>query len=201
MRVAGVDSLDLYLAMCTSHDASRAGQILVTPVRIVCANTQRAAFANNSGSYTFRHSGDIKGKLAQVRDALGLVPVYLDQFQQAAEAMIDQQLEWEQLQQISLELWPLGDEDSEAAFLKQMARERDLKQLFETAPTQEAIRGTAWAGYQAITEWVDHVQPARSEHHRANKVLTDAGMTRVKEKAFTLLSTTTSRTGNAPASR
>ena len=36
MRVAGVDDLDLYLAMCTSHDASRLGRVLVTPVRVVC---------------------------------------------------------------------------------------------------------------------------------------------------------------------
>lgn len=38
LRVAGTDQLDLYLAMCTSHDASRVGRVLVTPVRIVCAS-------------------------------------------------------------------------------------------------------------------------------------------------------------------
>jgi Domain of unknown function (DUF932) len=36
MRVAGVDDLDLYLAMCTSHDASRLGRVLVSPTRMVC---------------------------------------------------------------------------------------------------------------------------------------------------------------------
>jgi hypothetical protein len=69
--------------------------------------------------------------------------------------MIDKQLEWDQLQRISEELWPLGDDDGEAAYLKRLARERDLKELFETAPTQDAVRGTAYAAFQAITEWLD----------------------------------------------
>lgn len=187
MRIAGVDDIDLYLAMCTTHDASRLGRVLVTPTRIVCANTQRAAFANNVGEYTFKHSGDILGKLAQVRDALKLVPVYLDQFQEEAEKMIEKQLEWDQLSAIADQLWPLDEDDKEAAYLKAMARNRDLQQLFEVAPTQEAIRGTAYAGYQAVVEWVDHVQPAKSEHHRAHKVLTDGTTTRIKREAFALL--------------
>ena len=187
MRVAGVDTMDLYLAMCTSHDASRLGRVLCTPVRIVCANTQAAAFANNVGEYTFRHSGDIEGKLTDVREALNLVPVYLDQFQEEAEKMIAKQLEWDQLQRISDELWPLDEDDKEAAFLRKLGRERDLKHLFEQAPTQENIRGTAWAGYQAITEWLDHKQPAKSDYHRANKVLADGTVTATKKRAFDLV--------------
>jgi phage/plasmid-like protein (TIGR03299 family) len=187
MRIAGVDEVDLYLAMCTSHDASRLGRVLISPTRVVCANTMRAAFADNVGSYTFRHSGDIFGKLQDVRDALGLVPVYLDQFQEAAEKMIDRQLEWDQLQAISEQLWPLGDDDGESAYLKRMARERDLKHLFEQAPTQENIRGTALGAYNSVVEWLDHFQPARGDNHRAHKVLTDGAVNTVKEKAFALL--------------
>jgi phage/plasmid-like protein (TIGR03299 family) len=156
MQIAGVDTLDLYLAMCTSHDGSRLGRVLVSPTRVVCANTMRAAFADNVGEYTFRHSGDIVGKLADVRSTLSLVPAYLDQFQEAVETMIDPQLEWDQLQAIAEQLWPLDEDDSEAVFLKRMARERDLKYLFEQAPTQENIRGSALAGLNAVVEWIDH---------------------------------------------
>ena len=187
MMVAGIDAMDLYLAMCTSHDGSRLARVLCTPVRIVCANTQAAAFDNNVGEYAFSHSGDIEGKLTEIRDALKLVPAYLDQFQAEAEKMIEKQLEWEQLQRISDELWPLDEEDKETAFLKKMARERDLKHLFEEADTLANIRGTAWAGYQAITEWLDHKQPAKSDYHRANKVLGDGTVTATKKRAFDLV--------------
>lgn len=187
MRVAGVDAMDLYLAMCTSHDGSRLARVLVTPVRIVCANTQAAAFADNVGEYTLRHSGDVEGKLTEVRDALKLVPVYLDQFQAEAEKLIEKELEWDQLQRIADQLWPLDDGDKETAFLRRMARERDLKYLFEEAPTLDNIRGTAWAGYQAVTEWLDHKQPAKSDYHRANKVLADGTVTATKKRAFDLV--------------
>jgi len=184
LTVAGVDPVELYLAVCTSHDASRLARVLLTPIRIVCANTQAAAFADNRGEYTFRHTGDITAKLADVRQALGLLPAYLDQFQQAAEQMVSTPLEWPQLHTLAHQLWPLAEDAGEPAYLKQLARDRDLKTLFEQAPTQQQIRGTAWAGYQAITEWLDHGQPARSEHHRANKILTDSTVTNLKRRAF-----------------
>ncbi|WP_238011545.1 DUF932 domain-containing protein [Dactylosporangium sp. AC04546] len=187
LRIADVDVMDLYLAMCTSHDGSRLGRLLCTPVRIVCANTQAAAFANNVGEYTFQHSGDVRSKLAEARDALKLVPAYLEQFREHAQQMLERQLDWEQLQDIAEQLWPLADEDPETAFLKKMARERELRYLFEQAPTQEGIRGTAWAGLQSIVEWVDHLQPARSDYHRAQKVLTDAKVTTLKQDAFDLV--------------
>jgi phage/plasmid-like protein (TIGR03299 family) len=188
LRIGDRDEVDLYLAMCTSHDTSRLGKVLVTPVRIVCANTQRAAFANNTGEYTFRHTGDIAAKLADVRTALGLVPAYLDQFQTAAEHMIDTELDADRLLAVAEEVWPLGEDDPETAYLRKMARDRDLQRLFDTATTQAPIRGTAWAGYQAITEWLDHHQPARSPAHRAHKVLTDGAADSAKTRAFTLLS-------------
>lgn len=186
MRIADVDEVDLYLAMCTSHDASRLGRVLVSPTRVVCRNTLSAAVADNVGSYTFRHSGDIHGKLQDVRQALNLIPVYLDQFQAEAEKMIDRQVEWDQLQAVSEQLWPLGDDDGEATYLKRMARERDLKHLFEEASTQENIRGSAFGAYNSVVEWLDHFQPARGEGHRAHKVLTDGAVTTIKQKAFAL---------------
>nr|WP_278045686.1 DUF932 domain-containing protein [Micromonospora kangleipakensis] len=97
-------------------------------------------------------------------------------------------MDWEQLQYIAGQLWPLTDDDGESAYLKKMARERSLRHLFDEADTQAAIRGTAWAGYQAITEWLDHEQPARSAHHRAHKVLSDGAAAAIKRRAFTLLS-------------
>jgi hypothetical protein len=48
--------------------------------------------------------------------------------------------------------------------------------------TQDNIRGTAWAGYQSITEWLDHKQPAKSDYHRANKVLADGTVTATKAR-------------------
>jgi phage/plasmid-like protein (TIGR03299 family) len=45
MRVAGLDEVDLYLVVLNSHDGSSAFRVMITPIRVVCANTQRMAIA------------------------------------------------------------------------------------------------------------------------------------------------------------
>ncbi|GAA1596667.1 DUF932 domain-containing protein [Actinoplanes couchii] len=187
LTVGGIDTLDLYLAMCTSHDGSGAARLLLTPIRIVCANTQAAAFTDNVGTYKMRHTGDVTAKFADIRAALKLVPRYLEEFQAEAERMIETQLAWDQLQTVTEQLWPLAADATETDYVRKLSRDAELRHLFDTADTQANIRGTAWAGYQSVVEWLDHVQPATSAHHRAHKNLTDGTATTVKQRAFALL--------------
>src|SRR6185295_68113 len=69
----GSDDIELYLAAMSSHDGTAAWRVIVTPVRIVCANTQRLALRNARASYAIRHTRTAKGKIAQARQALGIV--------------------------------------------------------------------------------------------------------------------------------
>ena len=73
MQVAGVDDLDLYLVATTSHDGTASLRVDATPVRVVCANTQRAAFAHTKGTYVFRHTPNVNSQIAQAREAIGLM--------------------------------------------------------------------------------------------------------------------------------
>ena len=73
MEIAGVDRMDLYLAATTSHDGTASLRLDATPVRIVCANTQRMAYARSQGSYTFRHTSNVHAQISEAREALGLV--------------------------------------------------------------------------------------------------------------------------------
>ncbi|GGL20253.1 DUF932 domain-containing protein [Mangrovihabitans endophyticus] len=88
MTIAGADRLDLYLIGTTSHDGTAALRVDASPIRVVCANTQRAAFAHAVGHYTFRHTSNVGSQISQAREALGLMWKYLDTFQQAAERML-----------------------------------------------------------------------------------------------------------------
>lgn len=59
--------------------------------------------------------------------------------------------------------------------------------------TNENIRGTRWAGYQAITEYLDHAAPVAgktSTDKAINRVLRsiDGNAVALKERAFALLS-------------
>ena len=90
LTVGGTDRVDLNIAALNSHDGSSAFRILVTPVRVVCANTQSAALRNHESSFSIRHTRNAKAAVQAARDALGLTFTYVDAFQAEAERLIQQ---------------------------------------------------------------------------------------------------------------
>ncbi len=187
MRVAGVDDLELYLAATTSHDGTSALRVDATPVRIVCANTQRAAFDRTKGFYVFRHTSNVHSQIAQAREAMGLMWKYLDAFQAEADRMINETLTMGAFEKIVAELWPLADDASEPTKKNSRKRSATLRYLIRDADTQAAIKGTRWAGYQAITEYIDHYAPAKDAALRATRAVTGP-VAELKTRAFELLS-------------
>lgn len=81
MKVGGVDDVDVNIAALNSHDGSSAFRVMVTPIRVVCANTQRAVLRRNHGMISIRHTTNAKAAVAQARQALGLTFEYVDAFE------------------------------------------------------------------------------------------------------------------------
>ena len=71
-RDGSKDRTEFYLAALNSHDGSSAWRVLLTPVRIVCANTQSAAIGSAKASFSIRHTGGAKASIAEARAALKL---------------------------------------------------------------------------------------------------------------------------------
>jgi hypothetical protein len=71
-------------------------------------------------------------------------------------------------------------------------REYILTRLWADADTQAGIRGTAWAGYQAVAEYIDHHSPVRTRGDkataRAARLLITTEPTRLKSRAWQLSS-------------
>jgi hypothetical protein len=91
-----------------------------------------------------------------------------------------------QFEKVVAELWPLADDASDTAKNNAKQRTATLRYLIRDADTQKAIKGTRYAGYQAITEYLDHFAPAKSDTVRATRALTGAGAD-IKARAFELL--------------
>lgn len=189
MQIAGVDDLDLYLAVNTSHDGKSQVSVDATPIRIVCANTQQLALRQSRARYSFRHvPGAKKSHVAHAREALGIIWDYYTEFESEAEHMINESLTAGEFERIIAQVWPLKDDVGPRALNNQKRRDEELHQLFSGADTQANIRGTRWAGYQAIAEYLDHFAPAKSDEVRATRVLTTAAVATKKQLAFELLS-------------
>ncbi|MFG2716654.1 DUF932 domain-containing protein [Streptomyces goshikiensis] len=192
LTIGRSDEVDLYIAAFNSHDGSSAFRIVVTPVRVVCANTLRAGLRTAKSSYTVRHTSGARGRIAQARQALGLTFTYAEEFEKAAQRMLDAEMTTSMLRSVVEELWPVANGDSARKKTNQATRWSSIRNLFEEADTQAGIRGTAWAGYNAITEYANHVAPARGTNPdlknaaRAERVITGTADD-VMERAFRLM--------------
>ena len=191
MQVGGVDPVTTYLAALNSHDGSSAFRLLVTPVRVVCANTQAAAISRARSSFSIHHTSGAPGQIAAAREALGLTFRYVEAFQVEADRMIERTMTEAEFARLVGQVWPI--EASPTARVEANANKRRLSlvQLFSDSPTNTGIRGTRWAGYQAVTEYLDHAAPVAKTVRdaaamRAERVVTGA-VTELKVKAFDLL--------------
>src|SRR3954465_15900028 len=100
--------------------------------------------------------------------------------------MINEMLSMGEFEKVVAELWPLADDASEPTKNNHKKRAATLRYLIRDADTQAAINGTRWAGFQAITEYIDHYAPAKDARPRAARAVTGP-VAELKTRAFDLL--------------
>jgi phage/plasmid-like protein (TIGR03299 family) len=157
---------------------------------VVCANTQAAAIRGARASWSIRHTAGAKGQIAQARAALGLTFEYAEAFERQAQRMIAATISIDEFTRLVAQLWPV-DPKSKRSQTMGVNRRYQLVRLLRQAPTNENIRGTRWAAYQAITEYADHVAPVADKGNpaaaRAERAVTSSSIAQIKTRAVDLL--------------
>lgn len=192
LTVGGTDRVDVNIAALNSHDGSSAFRLLVTPVRVVCANTQAAALRDHTASISIRHTRNAKTAVQSAREALGLTFAYVQEFEAEAERLINTTMTDAAFADLTATVFGETDRDAPTRTQKAARRRTDtLTRLWADASTQADIRHTAWAGYQSVAEYVDHFAPVRSKDDeataRATRLLTSDEPTRIKHRAWAAL--------------
>lgn len=199
MTVGGVDQYKTYIAALNSHDGSSAFRLLLTPVRIVCANTQAAALRGAKSTFPIRHTASASQALGEAREALGLSFKYMESFQAELERMINKPLREVDFVNKIRRLMPfkemrLGKAQGAQAKKAYEAKIAICRDLFSNAQTNANIRGTNLCGYEAWVEYLDFFSPvavAKDQLHsavanqmRAEKALTKKSIIEAKERGF-----------------
>jgi phage/plasmid-like protein (TIGR03299 family) len=152
MQVAKDDLVERYLLLSNSHDGKAAINVRFTPVRVVCWNTLTMAESDNASPFLrIRHKGNVQDTLRHVQGVVDVTnrtfAATLEQYRFLASRQV------ENLQQYIVDVLQvtLDPERPPRAIEPIMA-------LFEEGRGQDnkAIRGTYWAAYNAVTEFVDH---------------------------------------------
>jgi phage/plasmid-like protein (TIGR03299 family) len=175
MLLGGIDKIDLYLAAINSHDGSMAFSLYTTPVRIVCKNTLNVSISGANNIFKVRHTRGVNATIAaEARAALDLSFNYLDAFQAEANALIDTTLTEMKFEEILKREFGAPEDAAKATVTRSDKKIEEMLSLFADASTQDGIRNTAWAGFNAITEWADHFSPTRGDERdeaRARKAV------------------------------
>jgi hypothetical protein len=88
------------------------------------------------------------------REALGLAKAYLDEFDKAAAAMIEQEITTQKFFDIVNAVYPMPEQDAKGSMTKWENKVNTITDIYE-GPTCANIYGTAWGAYNALTERLD----------------------------------------------
>lgn len=166
VKDGSLDVTEYYLALLNSHDGSVAITGLITPVRIVCANTQQAAIHSAVSSFKIRHTRNWQNALEEARRVLGIAFRYEEAFEAEVKRLYAMEMSAEQAKVAAEGLVELSkvDPDGRAATQRHNTANAIVK-LFVSSPTIAGkIGGTRWGFYNAVSEYADHFQGVRNAH-------------------------------------
>src|SRR5215470_95576 len=176
VNFAGDDSPTLpYLAITNRHDGTAACALRATAVRIVCANTFRAAELEGErtgATFSFIHRSSWRARIEEARKAVTGARAEMHRYTELATELLGIPITPKQRELFITEFIPMPPQ---GLVTDRVARNVDearaaLRMIFESKTTEQV----AYTGYglvQAAGEYLDHVRAARSWETRLNRTL------------------------------
>jgi phage/plasmid-like protein (TIGR03299 family) len=177
ITLPGDNSLTLpFMAVTNRHDGLGSCAVRATGVRIVCANTFRAAELEGErtgATFAFRHTKHWRDRIEQARAAVTATRKEMADYAELARLLLGVETTEEQRRAFVDLFIPLPPE---GLVTERVRRNVDgarvqLRDLIDESPTTEGIRHTAYGLVQGAVEYLDHVRAARSWETRLGRTL------------------------------
>lgn len=163
LKVAGKDRVEKYLLLVNSHTGKQALRMLFTPVRVFSQATLMTVLDGaTAGEGVFvRHVGDIKSKEAEAKRLLEIADKYYEQLQPIFNAMARRPVTQAEATAYVTRLIPVPSGRGPSTRTENIRR--SLNVLFHTGAgnSEPGVKGTLWALYSAVTEFVTHKRTTR----------------------------------------
>jgi phage/plasmid-like protein (TIGR03299 family) len=176
LELPGDDSPTMpYLAITNRHDGTGSCALRATAVRIVCANTFRAAELEGErtgATFSFIHKASWRNRIEEARQAVTGARTEMRRYTELAQELLGIPVTPRQRELFVTEFIPMppaGLVTDRVARNVEEARAA-LRLIFESKTTEQ-VAGTAYGLVQAAGEYLDHVRTARSWETRLNRTL------------------------------
>jgi phage/plasmid-like protein (TIGR03299 family) len=179
------DTIDKLLTFITSHDGSMCFTITATALRLICTNQMLALNEDiRRAGYKVRHTTSADFRLQEADMAVMNVLNAYKIFEQKINFLADKKITDLQMDLITKKLFKTEEEKETTEQTKTATQ--TIKQLFEHGKGNEQWRGTAWASYNATTEYADHFKRTRGTKDRFESNLIGSSMA-FKVKALNII--------------
>jgi phage/plasmid-like protein (TIGR03299 family) len=164
-----------YLAITNRHDGTGACALRATAVRIVCANTFRAAELEGERTgttFSFIHKSSWRQRIDEAREAVTGARREMRRYSELAAELLAIPINQRQRELFVTEFIPMPPQGLVTDRVARNVEEarKALRLLFDSTTNKE-IADTAYGLVQAAGEYLDHVRTARSWETRLNRTL------------------------------
>jgi len=185
LRIAGDDRVQRFLLLSNSHDGESSVQVKFTPIRVSCQNTLTIAL-NRGPKLLILHDIRLQKLMDEARRNLNSITNNFESLEQRFQSFASVLVDGNRLSDFLLQVWPEPTYlDAEASKVKKEEARLETARLFEEGPRNVVprLRGTLWAAYNAVAEYVDHHQTYRDGRTRLEAIWF-VECYRTKAKAF-----------------
>jgi phage/plasmid-like protein (TIGR03299 family) len=187
IHVAGDDIVGKYLLLSNSHDGNSSVQVKFTPIRVVCKNTLVMALSRGR-TVRVTHTRNVRERLQQAEQLLGIVNACFNKVEEQFKVMARVPVGRDRLDAYLGRVFPdpLDPENRKAR--QRVALDRSwATHFFERGEGNQErdVRGTLWAAYNGVTEYIDHRGSRQTGDRRLNSVWFGHGYL-VKARAYTV---------------
>lgn len=159
--VTEVDSVVFRIVLGADHSGSAAVTASISAERLVCTNGMTVSLPGLQTAVSIRHTAAAEARLSAAREIMLEAHRYAKSFQAVAATLIDQPMSRGEFTAWIDELYPRPDVESGTKVTRWEKRRAALLSLFTRAATQDEGRGTRWAAFNAVSEYLAWEQPVR----------------------------------------
>jgi phage/plasmid-like protein (TIGR03299 family) len=176
VELPGDDSPTMpYLAITNRHDGTGSCALRATAVRIVCANTFRAAELEGErtgATFSFIHKASWRNRIEEARRAVTGARTEIRRYTELAQQLLAIPVTPRQRELFVTEFIPMPPQGLVTDRVARNVEEaRAALRLIFASKTTEPVAHTAYGLMQAAGEYLDHVRNARSWETRLNRTL------------------------------
>ena len=183
------DPTNCFLTFMNSFDGKSGLRVFVTPVRIVCNNTLNMALSSTPRCWSANHTGDIEGKLEEVKKTLLMANKYFKNLEKVSNVLVNKTISDAEVLEFIEQLLPI--EESAKGTRKEdniIELRKELLVRYKDAPDLKKYAKTQWALINSVADFSSHTVPLRrTEKYRENMMIKTIEGSPILDRATKLL--------------